>query len=341
MTRTVEIVDTGTTLKVTEDATVLAAALGAGVRYPHSCRAGRCGACKSRLLEGEVELLPHSRFALSADERSQGLILACRSLPRSDLRITWQHEIEAPPPVSFQQATVMAKHAMAPSILRLALRSGLGPFRFLPGQHYELGFPGSPPRSFSPASQPDSDEIEFHIRVLPGGTASSVLADRLTVGDAVAINGPYGSAYLREAHQGPLLLLAASSGLAPIKSILDRALLVTPKRQIRLYVSVRSRDESYLWAYLDQLSRRHANLNFEPVVTRDPTGRPVSRRLPEVLHRDFAGSKLAGWTVHAAGPEPFVDAMCATAKQLAASEVYADAFVAAPRGDALPAGTPA
>jgi CDP-4-dehydro-6-deoxyglucose reductase/ferredoxin-NAD(P)+ reductase (naphthalene dioxygenase ferredoxin-specific) len=332
MTRAVEVVDAGTTLRVAEDVTVLAAALAAGVPYPHSCQAGRCGACKSRLLEGEVELLPHSRFALSAEERSQGLVLACRSLPRSDLRITWQHEIEAPPPVSYQQATVMAKHAMAPNILRLTLRSGLEPFRFLPGQYYELGFPGAPLRSFSPASQPDSDEIEFHIRVLPGGAASSVLAARLIAGDAVAINGPYGGGYLREAHQGPLLLLAASSGLAPIKSILDRALQVTPTRQIRLYVSVRLRDDGYLWGYLDHLAREHANLYFEAVVTRDRAGRPVGRRLPEVLQSDFADSTLRGWEVHAAGPEPFVDAVRTAATQLAASDIHADAFVAASQG---------
>ena len=38
---------------VTEEQTVLEAALDAGVQFPHSCRSGRCGACKSRLLSGE------------------------------------------------------------------------------------------------------------------------------------------------------------------------------------------------------------------------------------------------------------------------------------------------
>lgn len=51
MQRTVEVLDTGSTLTVSEDETVLAAALGAGISYPHSCQAGRCGACKSRVLQ--------------------------------------------------------------------------------------------------------------------------------------------------------------------------------------------------------------------------------------------------------------------------------------------------
>ena len=75
MKRTVRVVDAGRTLSVPEGETVLSAALAAGIPYPHSCQAGRCGACKSRLLQGEVELLPHSRFALSPEERSEGLVL--------------------------------------------------------------------------------------------------------------------------------------------------------------------------------------------------------------------------------------------------------------------------
>lgn len=327
MMRTVEIVDAGTTVPVSEDETVLSAALGAGVPYPHSCQAGRCGACKSRLLAGQVELLPHSRFALSAEERSQGLILACRARPRSNLVVSWRSVTQPTPEVRYGQADVLAKHEIAPSIFRLVLRSRAGTFDFLPGQYFDLGLPEAPLRSFSPASQPGDQEIEFHIRALPGGIASSIVARRLAPGDTVAINGPYGDAYLRETHQGPLLLLAASSGLAPIKSILDRTLRVTPTRQAHLYVSARSLEESYLWAHLEHLTGLHSNLQFQPVVTRDQHGRPTGRRLPDVLHRGFSGSNLTGWEVHVAGPEPFVDAMRLAATNLSATDVYADAFV--------------
>jgi ferredoxin-NAD(P)+ reductase (naphthalene dioxygenase ferredoxin-specific) len=288
MKRTVEVLDAGRTLPVSDDETVLAAALGAGIPYPHSCQAGRCGACKSRVLQGRVELLPHSRFALSAEERNQGLVLACRAMPRSDLLITWQNWLGASPDVRHGRAAVVAKHEVAPSIYRLVLRSLVGSFQFLPGQYFDLGFSGAPLRTFSPASQPDSEEIEFHIRALPGGAASSVLTGRLAAGDTVAINGPYGSAYLREAHQGPLLLLAASSGLAPIKSILDRSARITPSRAIHIYVSVRSPEDGYLWGYLEHVSRRHGNVRFTPVVTRCSAGRSLGRRLPEVLQCDFA-----------------------------------------------------
>lgn len=92
MRRKVEIRQAGRTITVGDGQTILAAALDAGIAYPHGCRAGRCGACKSRLLGGEVDMLPHTRFALTADERAEGLILACRAQPLSDTEVAWLGE---------------------------------------------------------------------------------------------------------------------------------------------------------------------------------------------------------------------------------------------------------
>src|SRR3546814_11686132 len=44
------------------------------LEYASLCEVmGRCGACKTRLLSGEVDLLPHTPFALRVDERAHGL----------------------------------------------------------------------------------------------------------------------------------------------------------------------------------------------------------------------------------------------------------------------------
>jgi naphthalene 1,2-dioxygenase ferredoxin reductase component len=67
--------------------TILEAALDAGLPFPHNCRSGNCGSCKSRLLEGRVDMLPYAKDALNAAERSDGLVLACRARPRTDLTI--------------------------------------------------------------------------------------------------------------------------------------------------------------------------------------------------------------------------------------------------------------
>ena len=68
-----------------DDQTVLEAALAAGLLLPHSCRDGACGACKGKVLEGEVDLKPHSAGALTDAERSEGYTLFCCARPLGDL----------------------------------------------------------------------------------------------------------------------------------------------------------------------------------------------------------------------------------------------------------------
>ena len=77
----VRIAQADRTIDVPTGATILAAALDAGIGYPFGCQSGNCGACKSHLVKGEVALEGYSEFALSDEEKERGLILACRSVP--------------------------------------------------------------------------------------------------------------------------------------------------------------------------------------------------------------------------------------------------------------------
>ena len=63
--------------------TILETALAEGLDFPHGCRSGNCGGCKSHLIDGEVEMSPYSEFALSEEEKAQGIILCCRRSRRS------------------------------------------------------------------------------------------------------------------------------------------------------------------------------------------------------------------------------------------------------------------
>src|SRR3546814_3164463 len=96
------------------------------------------------------------------------------------------------------------------------------------------------------ASMPGEEVLEFHIRLIPGGRVSTHIADSLKVGDSAQIEGPYGSAHLRPDDDGPLVLIAGSSGLAPAKSIARTALLRQPERRVHLYFGVR--DEGHVYA---------------------------------------------------------------------------------------------
>ncbi len=71
------------------DQTVLQAAILAGIDYPYACATGNCATCVSELCAGEVSMLAYGDGALSAAQRQDGHILACRARPRSDVEIVW------------------------------------------------------------------------------------------------------------------------------------------------------------------------------------------------------------------------------------------------------------
>ena len=55
---------------------------------PVGCRGGGCGVCKVRIEAGDVRTEKMSRACISAEEEAQGLVLACRAYPRSDLQLS-------------------------------------------------------------------------------------------------------------------------------------------------------------------------------------------------------------------------------------------------------------
>jgi alkane 1-monooxygenase len=67
--------------------TVLQAALREGIDFPHRCRVGGCGTCRCRLAEGQVRSLTEPAYLLSEDELRRGYVLACQSVPATDVAI--------------------------------------------------------------------------------------------------------------------------------------------------------------------------------------------------------------------------------------------------------------
>lgn len=65
---------------IVDGQTVLEAAEGCGVEIAFECRAGVCGQCKTRLLEGSVEM--DVQDALDARDRAQRIVLACQARAR-------------------------------------------------------------------------------------------------------------------------------------------------------------------------------------------------------------------------------------------------------------------
>lgn len=307
--RTVEIRQAGRAIRVPPGRTILEVALDHGIHYPHGCRSGRCGACKSRLLSGTVDLLPHTPFALSPAERAQGLVLACRAVPQSDARVSWLGEKDerAEHPVRRFKARVVLIEDATHDIKRLRLRAAEPmPLRFTAGQYARLTIPGAPTRDYSIATMPDEPELEFHVRRVPLGATSEAIATRLAPGDEVEIEGPFGDAFLRERHTGPILAVAGGSGLAPIKSIVETALANGLEQPIHLYFGARTTRDLYLTDHFDRLAAQFSNLSFTPVLSQENGSRHRSGLVTEAIAADLGD--LDGWKVYMAGPPGMIDA---------------------------------
>lgn len=75
----------GVTIEGDNKQLLLEQAEQAGINIPFSCRGGKCGRCKTKLLSGEVTEL--NQQGLFQNEIEEGYILACSSIPQSDISI--------------------------------------------------------------------------------------------------------------------------------------------------------------------------------------------------------------------------------------------------------------
>ena len=326
MSYQVKVRGTDKTLTVGDDETILEAALSAGIDYPFGCQSGNCGACKSRLLAGEVEMSEYSEYALTDDERGQGQILACSSIPVADCDVAWL-DLEETVQHATQnldctvQEVEQATHDTV--VLHLNVASAMA---FSAGQYASLTLPGQPARDFSMAGAPYGETLEFHIRAIDGGQVSAA-AQSIQVGDKIALSGPMGLAFLRELHTGPIIAVAGGSGLAPIKSIVGAALARKMPQPISLYFGVRDERDLYLVEHFEALAAKHDNFSFVPVLS-EPTGETNRRTgfLHEALGGDF--TTMDGCKIYAAGPPPMVDAVRDLAVKLKArtEDLHADPF---------------
>ncbi len=81
----IKFVKSGKDVVISSRATLLDAALAAGISLDHGCRAGVCGRCKVKLIEGEVTI--DCDFVLTAEQKDAGLVLSCQSHPAGAILI--------------------------------------------------------------------------------------------------------------------------------------------------------------------------------------------------------------------------------------------------------------
>jgi propane monooxygenase reductase subunit len=323
-THTVRFEPVGIEIEVDEDETVLSAAFRQGIMLMHGCKEGQCSACKSFLLDGEVDLDRYSTFALPDFEEAEGWTLLCRAHPYSDLEIeliNYDEEIirGGTPPRTIS-TSVEAVEPLTADIWWLKLRPE-EPFEFKPGQYVDITIPGTDHhRSFSMANT-SPETLEFMIKRFEDGKFSGLLGT-LAPGDKLEVTGPYGVFTLRPSSPRRLLFIGGGAGMAPILALLRSLEETGSERPATYYYGART--EADLFG-LDELTGLRCS--FVPALSEDSNGWSgecglitdvVSRLEDDVTEVD----------AYVCGPPPMVEAAIALleARGVPEAHIYYDKF---------------
>jgi len=342
-------------MEVDEDETVLDAAFRQGIALMHGCREGQCSACKSFLLDGDVQMARYSTFALADAESEEGYVLLCKTHAYSDLTVELinydEDELRDAVPIQHVRTVISSITPLTGDIVSLRVKP-VDPVRFVhkPGQYAQIRRPDSDvARSFSMASTPawtqESGEIEFIIKKYPGGHFSGLLDTVLGPGEELLLTGPYGACTLRAAGEEEsrrVVCIAGGAGMAPILSLLRRlAELPTTRSVILYYGARRAQDLFYLQEILD-LGSRIADFRFvtalsEPDAAEQEGAAPVaggtgpaviaeSGLITEVVDR--RESDLTDADCYLCGPPPMVDAALTllAGRDVPTSRIHFDKF---------------
>jgi propane monooxygenase reductase component len=325
-THTVRFEPVGIEMEADEDETILNAAFRQGIMLMHGCKEGQCSACKSFLLDGEVDLDRYSTFALPDFEEAEGWTLLCRAHAYSDLEvelINYDEEVlHGGTPPRMVSTIVEAVEPLTADIWWLKLRPE-EPLEFKPGQYVDIGIPGTDEhRSFSMANT-DPETLEFMIKQYPGGRLSGLLADgSIKPGDTLEVTGPYGVFTLRRSSPRRLLFIGGGAGMAPILSLLRSMKESGIEREAAYYYGARSEADLF---HLEELAEMPCG--FVPALSEDSNGWAGETGLITDVVDRLEGD-LAEVDVYLCGPPPMVDAAIALldARGVPEAHVYFDKF---------------
>lgn len=228
---------------------------------------------------------------------------------------------------AFWEATVLAHELRRFDIATIRIGT-TEPLEYLPGQSVSVESPERPRiwRLYSMANAPRADQtMDFHVRMIDGGALSMVLTRGVSVGARLKLGPPVGALTYNPGSGRDVLLVAGSTGLAPLKAIAEQIAGLTEPPQVHLFFGARTADGLYDLADLEKMAAGYPWLTVVPAVSDDPGFRGERGRLPDVVAR---GGNWQEHDAYVSGPTPMVEA---TVKQLTAlgvppSQIHVEDF---------------
>lgn len=228
---------------------------------------------------------------------------------------------------------VLSNRLVTPVIreLQLAAQGKVLPYRagqyvLLSDRRYRV-----PPRAYSVANAPRPDRtISLLVTRVADGPTSTWVHDRLRAQSPVLLSGSYGTFLPDPDRTGPVLLVAAGSGLAPARALAEALLDATPPRAVTLFFSARTRADTIDHAQWLEWANTRSSFRFLFTLTRNSDA-PEHPHIPDLLPNTLGD--LTGWEVFASGPPGFVTACAAVAEKLGAERaaIHTEEFFTEPQ----------
>lgn len=248
------------------DGDLLSAAASAGIAVPFACKNGVCELCEARLLSGSA-LNTRNQQTIPIGAR----LMMCRTtaLDHLELEISAVMAAGKNQPKKFQANVVDVRsinHDVYRVELQLPRRRELS---FHAGQYLSVNLPDAEPCYFSIASSPAEPHIELHVQASPEWVSAQKVIDALTSGETVSLEMPHGKACLASTPDKPLLLVAAGTGFAQMKSLVDYLRGTSFAQPVKLFWGVRRHEDMYLRSMARQWEQDWSGFTFQPVVGDD------------------------------------------------------------------------
>jgi ferredoxin-NADP reductase len=174
------------------------------------------------------------------------------------------------------------------------------------GQHVNLGVEVEgrlTTRSYSPTALPNG-RLAITVKAIAGGRVSNHLAHQARIGEVFALGQAFGEMVLPEQPAQRLLLLAAGSGITPMRALLRQLAGQGMPVKVDLLYWARHRQELCFVDELQALADHHPAFGLQLLATRDPA-QPAAR----VDAHEFSDIALLETArVLACGPAGFVQA---------------------------------
>lgn len=154
------------------------------------------------------------------------------------------------------------KITLTPDMLELHFAKPEG-FTYKAGQFMQFEVPDGEKmvlRSYSLSSPPSQSDLEFCVKILPGGKASALFA-QATEGDEFTIRGPRG--LFVNSEDAPLYCIATGAGIAPIMGIIqDEVEHKKNSNEIRLLFGVRDEEDMFWHERFANLKQNFSNFDY-------------------------------------------------------------------------------